>query len=109
MDSDPAQRSVSKCLGTPTKLSTGWGPRVPENVAKPGDGCWGDTVPTAHLGALFHSLQNDFDHGGGFPSARRPVDDGEFLLGQREQDRFLLGGVQGGVVEGQRGCGTGDS
>ena len=37
------------------------------------------------------------------------MDDGEFLLGQREQDRFLLGGVQGGVAEGQRGCGTSDS
>lgn len=66
-----------------------------------GGGC---SAP-AHLAALPHSLEDDFNHRGSFPSARRPVDDGELLLGQRKQNRFLLGGVQGGVVENQRLCG----
>lgn len=68
-------------------------------------GADGGCSAPAHLAALLHSLKDDFNHSGGFPSARRPVDDSEFLLGQRKQNRFLLGGVQGGVVENQRLCG----
>lgn len=35
------------------------------------------------------------------------MDDGQFFLGQCKRNRFLLGGVQGGVVEGRRPCGRG--
>lgn len=36
------------------------------------------------------------------------MDDGQFFLGQRKRNRFLLGGVQGGVIEGRCACGRGD-
>lgn len=72
-------------------------------------GCCRDTVSAAHLQALLHNLEDDFNYRGGLPSARRPVDDGQFLLGQCELNSFLLGGVQGGVAERQRACRRGGS
>lgn len=37
------------------------------------------------------------------------MDDGQLFLGQREGDRFLLGGIQGSVTEQRWLCGRGDS
>lgn len=61
--------------------------------------------PFTHLEALLHSLEDYFHYGCSLPSARRPVDDGKLFLGQCKRHSFLLGRVQGRVIESEWGCG----